>query len=44
MMLPQEIWWLVSQEFTNRRDFTSLFNLARVNRSMANMALPSLYR
>lgn len=42
--LPQEIWWLVSQEFTSRRDFLSLFNLARVNRSMANMALPLLYR
>ncbi|KAH8909834.1 hypothetical protein BR93DRAFT_965911 [Coniochaeta sp. PMI_546] len=43
MALPQEIWWLVSQEFTARRDFLSLVNLARVNRSMANMALPLLY-
>ncbi|OIW33625.1 hypothetical protein CONLIGDRAFT_677392 [Coniochaeta ligniaria NRRL 30616] len=41
--LPQEIWWLVSQEFTSRRDFLSLFNLARVNRSMAKLALPLLY-
>lgn len=44
MALPQEIWWLVSQEFTARRDFLSLFSLAQVNRSMANMALPLLYR
>lgn len=43
MALPQEIWWLVSQEFTARRDFLSLFSLAQVNRSMANMALPLLY-
>lgn len=42
--LPQEIWWLVSKELTDRRDFESLYNLARANRSMANMSLPLLYR
>ncbi|KAB5570160.1 hypothetical protein GE09DRAFT_697781 [Coniochaeta sp. 2T2.1] len=41
--LPQELWGLVSQELTTRRDFLSLFNLARVNRSMATEALPLLY-
>jgi hypothetical protein len=44
MALPQEIWLIVSEELANRRDFMGLFNLARVNRSMANLALPCLYR
>jgi hypothetical protein len=44
MALPQEIWWLVSQEFTSRRDFASLFSCALVSHSLASMALPLLYR
>lgn len=42
--LPQEIWWLVSEQFTARGDFGSLFNCALVSRSLGNIALPLLYR
>lgn len=40
---PQEIWWLLSLEFARRRDFGSLFLLARLSKGMARLALPELY-
>ncbi|GAB1320381.1 hypothetical protein MFIFM68171_10591 [Madurella fahalii] len=40
---PQEIWWLVAQQLTDRRDFGSLFLCARLSRGMATVALPLLY-
>ncbi|EAQ91118.1 hypothetical protein CHGG_03053 [Chaetomium globosum CBS 148.51] len=40
---PQEIWWLVSQEFANRRDFGGLFLCARLGKGIARLALPELY-
>lgn len=42
--LPQEVWWLVSQELANRRDFGSLFNCTLISHSFASIALPLLYR
>src|SRR4051812_7391761 len=43
LSFPQEIWWLVSQEFTNRRDFGGLFLCARLSKGIARLALPELY-
>ncbi|KAK4146153.1 uncharacterized protein C8A04DRAFT_9985 [Dichotomopilus funicola] len=42
-VFPQEIWWLVSLEVAARRDFGSLFLLARLSKGMARLALPELY-
>ncbi|KKY31508.1 hypothetical protein UCDDA912_g08565 [Diaporthe ampelina] len=41
--VPQEIWWLVCQDFKVQQDFRSLFRCALVNRSWASLALPLLY-
>ncbi|KAK3322243.1 hypothetical protein B0H66DRAFT_638709 [Apodospora peruviana] len=41
--LPQEIWWLVAQELSNRLDFSGLFLCACINRGLASLALPLLY-
>jgi hypothetical protein len=42
--LPAEIWWLVLQEYQGKLDFQSLYDCARVSKSMASLALPLLYR
>ncbi|KAK4152852.1 hypothetical protein C8A00DRAFT_15882 [Chaetomidium leptoderma] len=43
LSFPQEIWWLVAQEFASRRDFDGLYLCARLGPGMARMALPELY-
>ncbi len=42
--LPLDIWWLVCGELTARRDFDALYNFSLTSRTMANFALPNLYR
>lgn len=41
--LPQEIWWLVTEELADRLDFGGLYLSARLSRAMAALALPLLY-
>ncbi|CAK7203924.1 hypothetical protein SEUCBS139899_006674 [Sporothrix eucalyptigena] len=41
--LPLDLWWLICEELTTRRDFNALYNFSRVSRTMANFALPNLY-
>jgi len=41
--LPLEIWYIINQELTARRDFNSLFRFALVCRSAAQLTLPLLY-
>ncbi len=43
LSFPNEIWWLVAQEFAAQRDFGGLFLCARLSRTLAGLALPSLY-
>jgi hypothetical protein len=43
LSFPQEIWWLVAQEFASRRDFGGLYLCACLGRNMAALALPELY-
>lgn len=42
-VLPNEIWWLVTKLMKDQHDFHGLFTFARVNRTMASLALPQLY-
>lgn len=44
--LPQDIWWLVMRELSNRHDpdFVALYHCALVSKALAGLALPQLYR
>ncbi|KAK4123550.1 hypothetical protein N657DRAFT_573148 [Parathielavia appendiculata] len=43
LSFPQEIWWLIAQELSSRRDFGGLFLCARLSKGIARLALPELY-
>ncbi|OAA67060.1 hypothetical protein SPI_01636 [Niveomyces insectorum RCEF 264] len=41
--LPLDVWWLVCEELTARREFGALYNFSLASRTTANLALPNLY-
>jgi len=40
---PQELWFLIAEQAVNSRDTSTLLLLARLNRAMADFALPRMY-
>ncbi|KAK4192016.1 hypothetical protein QBC35DRAFT_374401 [Podospora australis] len=43
LILPNEIWWIITQLLRSRLDHNGLYTLARVSHGLASLALPELY-